>query len=100
MSVVAHTVNIDFTRSDICLTLLHVPEPHTYSVVLSEVNQVLIMFRLLYGIHDKRVALTITDNGSNIVKAFDSIKKIMDLKQKMSLMLIRLCFGLTYMPPL
>ena len=85
ISVTAHCISsVDNKKKVICLVLKLFPYPHTAERVKDSIKRIL----NFYEIHNKDIVCAVTDNGSNMVKAFkikwesddDSDEKKLDLE--------------------
>ena len=58
-------------RKEVLICLKYAPHPHTANNVLQLVNEILKKFTILDGMSDSKIVSISTDNGSNMVAAFD-----------------------------
>lgn len=59
----------DNCRKSFLMALKHVPHPHTGSVILESLNEILQEFGI-DSINDNKIACIVTDNGANMLKAY------------------------------
>ena len=60
------------------ICLRHIPAPHTGEVVFRSTDSILKEFGLKKGISDEKLFLICTDNGSNMIAAYQNSNVIMD----------------------
>lgn len=65
IGMTAHWLSDDLNRRSACLAIRRVTGSHTYDVIANAINDVHTEFKIA-----KKVIITITDNGSNFLKAF------------------------------
>jgi len=66
IGVTAHWVSADLKRQSVALACERIKGSHTYDVIAGH----LLNINSKYGLDHRQTCFTITDNGSNMVKAF------------------------------
>ena len=70
-AIVLHFIDEDFQKNFCLLNLDYMAPPHSSKVVLDATNNTLIKWGFS-GVTDHRIAGFVTDNGSNMIKAFEN----------------------------